>query len=410
MFQRHTVVNISTFTVVLILFGYQFVTSIFGSVLSSDNSRIITIPFRTFEIFMLTLTFCLNMKYFPRRVTQVRVIWIYWVLLLVRCVYDIFYRADIPHIDTNMKNTQLLVMLSNALLPSFVFYKCYHSVDFEKLFKWCIIIVTVSSFLTGFVNTSMLAKSDIGWRVNANAALNTISTGQLGLSGFILSGFLLINKKLKTIWKILVIGILIMNVLIIFRAGSRGPILTGIVVVGVYLLGATRYKMLNISLLSLACLLSAYFINYIEHFVYEIAPVIHYRLFDKTAEEQLYGRDILYEQAYNAFLSSPIYGEYFALYSNGGMWWCHNIILESMMQLGIIGLILMLYIIYQSFFKTVTLISNKDSYYWLALLLIQGIMFTMTSGNFYTNEKIAPLYILLFLSINKQNKLNYKYE
>lgn len=396
-------INISTFCVVLILFGYQLVTSIFGGSLTEDNTRMVTVPFRAFELFVLILTIALNLNNRVKSIREVKIIWIYWTLILMRCFFDIFIRTDIPHIDTNMRNTQLLLIVTNAFLPSIAIYKSYNNIDFNKLLKWCYLAIVASSYLTVFVNTSMLLQADTGWRVDANAALNTIATGQLGLSGVILSAYILVYRPLKFLSKLFVAITLIIDILIMLRAGSRGPILCFAVIVAIYVLGTTKNKILNISLLSVLSLLVLATMDYIERVIYDIAPVLYYRLFEVSSEDQLIGRDNLYDQALNAFADSPIWGKYFALYNNGGMWWCHNIILESMMQLGLIGLCLMLYMIIKSVKKAMYLISIKSTFFWIALLLIQGIMFTMTSGNFYTNEKISPLYVLLFMPIELYN-------
>lgn len=394
----------STLSVIVVLFGYQFVTTLFGSSITTANSRMVTLPFRMLSLVILIITWYLN-RNTKINSENLQILWIYWGLLFIRMFFDLYVRTDIPPIDSDQRNVLILLTLTSAFIPSIVFSKCYKYIDFDKLLTWSFIITSATVLIAMFVNTSAFLTGEVetGERLTANAALNSISTGTLGLMAIIIAVEFLRKRKTTFILRILVYLLIAIEVVFTLRAGSRGPLLCGFAVFAFALLSVTRNKALNISLLIVAGIILWLSMDQLESFINDISPVLHERLYGGSIDDQLYGRDNLYEQAFNYFLDSPIWGKYFALYMGGEIVWPHNILIESLLQLGIIGFPLLVAIIVKSCKKVLLIGDSKASYFWLALILIVGISNGMISSSFCATNCISPLYALLFMPIDSQN-------
>lgn len=404
MSKTKTNIFFSTLSVILVLFGYQFVTTLFGSTMDSTSSRAVTVPFRLFALSILLITWILN-RNTKSNSKSLRILWIYWALLLIRMFYDLYLRTDIPPISSDQRTVFVLLTMTEAFLPSIVFSKCYKYIDFEKLLTWSFFITSATVLIAMFVNTSAFVTGEVakGERLTANVALNPISTGELGMMAIIVAIELLRKRKLSFIPRVFVLLMIFLDLVFTLRAGSRGPLLSGLVVALFAVLSMTKNRVVNVLLLLVVGVILWFSMGYLETIVSEVSPVLHERLFGKTMEDQLYGRDNLYTMAFTYFLESPIWGKYFSIYMGGSMVWVHNIFLDSLLQLGIIGFVLILTIIVKSCQKVLSIGEARASYFWLALILITGISGAMVSSVFCTSSSISPLYALLFMPIDSQN-------
>lgn len=391
-------------SVILVLFGYQFVTTLFGNSMTVENSRSVTVPFRILVLAVLVITWLLN-RNTRRNSKSLRILWIYWALLFVRMFYDLFLRTDIPIISSDQRNVFILLAMTEAFIPSIVFSKCYNYIDFNKLLIWSFLLTSATVLIAMFINTSAFLTGDVetGERLTANVALNSISTGTLGLMAIIVAVEFLRKRKAFFILRPFVYLMIFIDFVFMLRAGSRGPLLSGFAVLLFTLLSMTKNKVANVTLLLLVGILLWNTMDYLETFISDISPVLYERLDRDSLEAQFYGRDDLYSLAISYFLESPIWGKYFSLYIGGEMVWPHNILIESLLQLGVIGLALMMTIIVKSCIKVLSIGESKANYFWLALILIAGICGGMVSSVFCTSSYISPLYALLYAPIGSQN-------
>lgn len=394
----------STLCVILILFGYQFVTTLFGSSLTVENSRMVTIPFRMLVLAVLLITLYYN-RNTKSRSNSLRILWIYWALLLVRMFYDFFLRTDLPPFSSDQRNVFILLAMTQSFLPAIVFSKCYRYIDFDKLLTWSFILTSATVLIAMFINTSAFVTGvvETGERLTANVALNSISTGTLGLMSIIVAVELLRKRKFPFILRLLVYLMIFLDIIFMLRAGSRGPLLSGSAVMLFAVLSMTKNKAVNITYLLLACTILWFILPYLETLINEISPVLYNRLYRDSIEDQFYERDDLYELAFSYFLESPIWGKYFSIYRGGVMVWPHNILIESLLQLGIIGFSLMVTILIKSCKKVLAIGEANERYFWLGLILISGITGGMVSSVFCTSSSIGPLYALLHSPVNTQN-------
>lgn len=391
----------STLNIVLVFIGYQFTTSLFSPFMpETEASRIVTVPYRAFALLVCLITIFLNYKSKFKLNVVLKVLMIYWALLLIRFFYDMYFRMDV-YVFTDVKLRTLLFMIPMTLIPMYSVMKSYKVIDFKKLLTLTYIL---SSFtiLYIFITNQSFQNSSLE-RLDANVALTTINTGHLGLFVLILSLFSLIRKNNSLAKRIFYNIIAIISVLVMLRAGSRGPLLAFVGVIIFWILGASKNKAQNLIILFFIVIIGYFSLEYILKFIEYVSPVLEARL-KRGQVEQIEGRDFLYINAWETFIENPFLGKNFAIYSGSGtMIYSHNLFMDSIMQLGIAGGLMIIYILLKTTFKIVDLIKLKSLYFWIGLILVQEIMAIMVSGSFYYSPIVSILIVLLFLPLDREN-------
>ena len=396
---------LSTFNFVLMFVGYQLATSLFLPVSSDIEgiSRSVTVPYRGFALLVSLVVMLLNLK---RKVGKtplaLKVLWIFWIALIIRIFYDTNIRTDVHLNDTR----QLWLYVFGICLPAmYSVMKSYRFIDINKALKWVYFSTVLTLLLSLFSNASFLMDStEITGRAEGNLAFNTIAFGHLGTTGVILSMFLLSKGGLSLIRKFIYLAVIILSFFVMMRAGSRSPVLALTVIVLFWLFARGRNILLGSVIIAIATTILIVFIEPILNFMGNISPVMESRLRLGIYEQYSSGRDLLYKEAINLFVNSPILGEQFAFFNNfGGYIYSHNIILDAFMGLGILGGISMIYFLWVSIRKSYLSIKYNDPNFWISLILIQQIVLNMFSGAFYHNQLLNALLVFIFLQSRESN-------
>lgn len=390
---------LSTLNFSLFFVGYQLATSLFLPV-SSDLegiSRTVTVPYRAFALFISLLVIFLNIKKKVGKIhPAMKVLWIYWSALIIRIFYDTNIRTDVHVKDT----VQLWMYIFGICLPAmFSVMISYRFIDLDKTLKWIFLGIVLTIMLSLFNNPALLMPADeITERMEGNLALNTISFGHLGAMGIVLSLFIFSRGRVRTIKKIGLIAVLVISLFIMARAASRSPIVALVVILLFWLFARGKNVVLGVSITAIAFGLLIVFIEPILNFMGNISPMMEVRLRMGIYEGYSSGRDVLYQKAFDLFLNNPFFGKQFALFDNfGGFAYSHNIVLDSLMGLGLLGGIAMIYILWIAIKNSYTLIKNNDPHFWICLLLIQQIVLNMFSGAIYYNQLLNVLFTFVFL-------------
>ncbi len=393
---------LSTLNFVLCFVGYQLATSLFLPASSDIEgiSHTVTVPYRAFALFISLLVILINLKKKVKKPpVALNILWLYWLLLIIRIFYDTKVRSDIHLINTS----QLSFYIFGIILPAmFSVMLSYQKIDLNKALKSLYLGTFLTLILSLFNNPELLLDaSEITSRGEGNLALNTISFGHLGTMGVVLSLFILSKYNMKMINKISIIVVMLLSFFIMLRAGSRSPILALVVVLLFWLFARGKNFILGIYISIIAVIILLLFIEPILNFMGNISPLIEYRLRLSLFEGHTSGRDILYREAIQLFIDKPIFGSQFALfYPNGEFWYPHNIILEAFMALGILGGSAMIYFLWKSLKNSYLLIKFDTEHFWVSLILIQQIVLAML-GQFYYNQILNVL--LVFILLNKKD-------
>ena len=392
--------SLSTINFVLCFVGYQLATSLFLPASSDIEgiSRTVTVPYRALALLIAFLVVFFNVKTKSKKLPNaLKFFLIYWVALTIRVFYDICIRKNVYLEDTSHLWLFILGINFPAMFSVMISYK---SIDTDKALKWIYIGTIVTLVLSLFNNpTLLLEASEITERVNANVGLQTISFGHLGTMGIILSLYILSQHKMNLIKKVILIAVILLSFFIMLRAGSRSPILALIVVLLFWLFSYGKNIILGLSVSIILVILLSVFIEPILQFMGNISPVIENRLRASIFEGDSSGRDALYIEAVDLFLDNPFLGSQFAFFGNEynlGFGYAHNIILEALMALGIIGGIMTMIFLWNAVKISFFAVKNKNSNFWIYLILFQQIVLAMV-GSIYYNQLLNMLIVFVLV-------------
>jgi O-antigen ligase len=278
--------------------------------------------------------------------------------------------------------------------------KTHKYINYHKAFIWIYVGSFITLVLSLFNNPTLLSSAEeITQRAGGNLAFNSIAFGHLGTTGVIMSLFILSKyEKMSIVTKVLVIGIMLLSFFVMLRAGSRSPIVALFVVLIFWLFARGKNIVLGTTVSLIALFLIVIFMDQILGFIGDISPVMEFRLRASIYEGDSSGRDPIFETAFQAFLDKPILGKQFAMFDNGDFGYSHNLILDSLMGLGIFGGLAIVYILWIAIKKSYYFVKNKDSNYWISLILIQQIVLSMLSGAIYYSQLINVLLVFVFIS------------
>lgn len=395
----------STFNLLLCIAGYEFTTSLFSFLMPSiAESRVITLPYHAFALFICLLTILFNIREkFSLKPVQGWFVF-FFILIIIRFLYDAYYRLDVE-MHSDYKFQIIMYMIPKGLLEMYAVMKSYKNISFEGLLKWVYVSFSLICIITFFSNVAYQEATTT--RLNANLAVDSIDAGHLGLSTLILSIYLLLYRRMGLLRRIFVVFVVVLSTLIMLRSGSRGPILALVGVVILWIFSVSKYNVAGLLLLFFFVFFVYLLKDVIFQLVENISPMLYARFEYRDIGEQANDRMPLYEYAIESFLSDPIFGKNFAVYiSNGFCVYVHNILLESLMQLGLFGGIIFVVVLFKVFFRIVKMIQIKSPYFWLGLLLIQQVLKCMVSSSLYFTPIISILIILLFMPIERENCKN----
>lgn len=400
-----TNVFLSTFSFVLCIIGYPLITSIFLPITSDveNASRAITVPYRAFALLIMLLVIALNYKRTIRSFPFPLVILIvYWVLLILRMNIDIYLRSDIY-----VKNpSQLWLYVFGICLPVlFSTLKSYKYINLDKALLWVWISINVVLLTSLFANQALFAETGVMDRQNANIALNTIAYGHLGVMGVYLSFFYLLNRKNSFFFRALVVVVVFLSFYSMIRAGSRGPIIGLLVVLFFWIFSRRKNALIGSLAILITVLVLIIFWNNILSIVGTFSPIMEERI-KYTLQEGDKGRSVLYQTGLNIFYENPFLGKHYALFNSDGIpGYTHNIFIDSLMAWGIVGGIMMIYMLYSGLKSCYYNINSKNSNFWISLILVHQMTANMFSGTFYEDPLLTMLltYHFISYSLRKQS-------
>ncbi len=397
-------VFLSTLSFVLCIVGYSLATTFFlpSSSDLGSVSQSVTIPYRAFALIIMLSVIFLNLKKKVHPLPlPIVVLLLYWLALIIRIFSDVYFRTDYFFTDTS----QLWLFIFGICLAGlFSTLQSFDFIDTEKAlyFVWAGVILMLT--LTLFSNQALLSNTDSEYRVDANVALNTISYGNFGVTGLLLSIYILINKKVNKYFKIFAIISIVLCIYSVLRSGSRGPILAFLLVVLFWFFSKGKNVKVGLAILAMSFLILYILQDFILSLMGKISPVIELRLRESLEGGVDDGRSRLYDESINVFLNNPLLGQQFAIFDGqGGYAYAHNLILDAAMALGVFGAVAMIYIIFSALKKCYKNIHYNKKYYWVSLILIQQISILMVSGTFYQDQLLSTLLVFHFISDkNKQ--------
>jgi len=396
-------VFLSTLNFIFFFIGFQLVTNIFLPSYSDIEgvSRSVSIPYRAFALGLSLLVIVINIHRIPRLwPLSLKVFLFFWVILILRLCYDDFIRTDISLGDTSLIWLYILGICVPAFLSILV---SYNYVDLEKSFLFIIIASGISLLIPIFSNQALyFGAVDLRGRQGGSLATSTIAFGHFGATAVILGIYALLYRKINFIYKFSIMLLILLGFFVILVSGSRGPILALVVVFTFWIFAYIRRPsdaVLSVIFLLISTLI---FMDYLLNIMGNISPIMESRLRASIYDGDTSNRSTIYGQAMDIFFNNPILGnQLLIVYSDGRVEYAHNMLVDALMGLGIVGGISMTYFLIQVLKQSYRLIHQRDSHFWLVLLLIQQITSNMLSSAFYYNQLLSVLLVFIFLKYRR---------
>ena len=391
---------LSTFNFVMIFVGFLFVTSLFlpANTLNDSLVRSVTIPYRAAMLALAISVVLLNLR--QRDKSQYSLSFfaflLFWVILIIRILYDTTLREDISLGDTSLTWVYIVGICMPTILSLAVSYRV---IDVEKAFWWILILAGFTFAIIILKNNALFTlDAAIQGRHQGNAAVSTISFGHFGATSIILALYALYNRNTTFFSKLMLVFIVLVGFFFVVRAGSRGPIVALVFVFLFLNFGRIKNLFVAFVILGLTILVLSFAVDSVFSAVGNISPLLEARL-RVTIEGVGFGsRDIYYSSAVDLFLESPVWGsQYLIVFDDGSSDYSHNIFLDALMANGIFGFLLLLYFLSIGLMKSNYLLKNKHSESWLGLLFVQQVSFNMFSGAFYLNPMLSALLVIILL-------------
>lgn len=398
--------KIFTFFIYLMLFGFPF--SLLVPIGLNVSTTPYSILYRSFCVFLMVILLLAPRKREKeenRAKNAFVLLMIFWAILLLRIYYDFEFTNVLKQPNVLLNSTQVyLFAIFLSLFPIIVIYKNKHFINFQYIEKYLnvgialyalsILLGIFLNFNTNFLNiiferTELFYGSDFGPH-----PLNPISISRAGSIIFLISvNRLLINKE-----KVLVmILFLITGLFLLLLGSSRGPFISTSIIVLILLYTKSSLKKI-LGLLLILFLIYLIFISFVN--LEELGIF-------KRFESPNYGNDPtrgeIWEAALNYFLKSPLIG--YSIVDKFGIY-PHNIFLEVLMSIGLVGAIPFFITISESLIKSLKILSKSQNNSFALLFLCQ-FFFSLSSGSLYYNPEFWVLISLVLFS-NKKSFYEYK--
>ncbi|MCX8523533.1 hypothetical protein OF897_06325 [Chryseobacterium formosus] len=396
--------NLSTLNFVLIIIGYPLVTTL---LLPSNSdleniSQSITIPFRIFCLSLMILVTFLNISFKTQITASLKVLGLVWLLWIFRIFYDLYINGN-----TIDGAAQLWLYVLGICIPAMIsITKSINKIDSKMALDWIWYSLSLILIVTLFSNQALIGNTDKELRVDGNIALNSISYGNVGTLAFILTLYRVMQTKIKSRWILLlhiIIGIL--SFYSVLRAGSRGPVINLFFTLFFWYFSIRKNALVGIVVVCFFILGLFIFRDFFLELLGDIAPVIESRFRDTLEGNSNDGRDVLHSKAIDAFFQSPLIGQQFGIFDgNGGYAYSHNLLLDFLMGLGLVGGGMLLYILSKAIKLLYYSIKNKDNFFWVSLILLQQLFSSMFSGTFYQDQILTALLTFVFIKYKNFSK------
>lgn len=272
-------------------------------------------------------------------------------LFLLRVTIDSFVN-DISSTYIQSRNMALIMGYGVVAFPFMAVASSYKRLHYRQDFI-ILFVIFCGVLISGLWHVS--ENTELG-RAALNSRQSTLTFGDNGAYMVILSLAMLFRLKtlgLKPYWNILLIAGIIIGILSIARAASRGPLLGCVAAIIFLILCAPRSLKIIASIsFVIFCSMGIIALKFLEN----LSPVLYSRIMSSIEKGDSSGRDILFNEAITKITESPIFGSFpVILERDGNFSSYHNCYLDVMVGLGVIGggvfILLIIYLAIQSIKK-----------------------------------------------------------
>ncbi|WP_316838251.1 O-antigen ligase family protein [Pedobacter nutrimenti] len=405
--------NLTLWLFLFLSFGYPIQASI--PIFLHIPSTPINATFRGLYLFISIFLIVNSFKRSNKLPKGIKALIFFWILYGIRLIYDVSFRGiklgdkDALYIYSFAFGSCFFPMLAVILNAKYInlnsIYKKLYSIMALSNLLLLILIVYQNGSLSLNLFTSRISITG----GDNESVINTIIIGLYGDLLFVLSVYSLLFLRFKnSLIKLLVIFFGLTGLLNLIAAASRGPLVVMVLIV-IYMV-YFKYKIVSrradfLAKTIMISIITIFFVlitGFLDNLTERFTIFSRFEQFGqdlKSGEKE--ARSYEYSSAWDQFCDSPIFGDRFTTRLDST--YPHNIYLEVLMSLGIVGMALLLFLHWEVF-RRIKYIFKKKDYIFFLLLIILLIIFlsSMTSGGIGFNPGLWLIFAL-FLSVKYKN-------
>jgi O-antigen ligase len=360
------------------------------------GSQAVTVPFRLLVVALTAgaLYFCLLRR--ARLVAGATVLLslALWLMLLGRVFLDTVF-DPLPGEPGMPVSQYLLLSIGAGFLPALAFLEVPTTATLDVARRVTEVLGAIALAALLYLGLRGAFEGRIFSRLSTEI-LNPISVGHLGASVFLVTlAGLATSRGLAKLLRMLLI---VLSLVVVVASVSRGPIVAALLLAIVHvLLGQLRRGLsmggllLRIGTIAGAVVLFAAAIVFIESTTNaQITSRFYGGFGDASSQERM----LLFRGAWQQFSEQPLTGH--AYVELGLMTYPHNLLLETMMATGVIGLAVLLLVLLGATLAGGRVLLADARTAWPALLLLQYLIALMFSGSILLDGRFwAMLFAVL---------------
>jgi len=382
--KKSTKINLLSIIYALVLSGYP-IAAILSLNLGLEN-RAITIPFRLtiliVGIFLVFLSINNKKNYNFAFYSGFILFWaIYFLKIFLGEVFGSTGQINIFEFFIYAFGTCFFPMLAffSFIPPDSI--ERVRSVSFIVLFIGCSL-----SLYYGLNNILGLTSQGIVVQRLSFEFIDPISIGNFGVSLTLLSVYSVAKKNINNnATKFFYIFSVLLGIFSTVASGSRGPIISLLIVLILFIVSSGKVKVIKSAFLSIFLILvTLWFLNFLVEKL-ELDSMSRIQAgFQYKSDQSILERFELISWAVNSFLANPIVGG--SVEGQGRGRYPHNVLVESFMATGVIGGIAFSLMFFSAVVHAVRILKHKKDYAWISLIFLQYAISAQFSGSLYTNS------------------------
>ena len=327
----------------ILFFGYLLASSFSLLLFDDPDNSTLSILYR-FSVIILSPVFILKNLH-DGLVTRKLILclgsfFIFWLLYSGRIFYDVAFQFDALGGDFFRK--YILFGYGVTFIPSLCLMRNYSVRDIERIVKASFIILFIGCILSFYLSVTNLNSAEESLSRLYNDKLNPISLGHYSLNLFLVT-FCIFKFRDELNSKVAIFTI-IFSIVSIFVAGSRGAVLSLIPCAFLIFFDfVDRRRLVNYLLMGFVLLFA---VNLVVQYLFpENNFYSKFTSLGSSTDASAQIRYRLYYGAWNQFSTNPIFGD--LLEERVFRYYPHNIFLEILMAVGVVGFVTFLLLLIQ---------------------------------------------------------------
>lgn len=396
---------IATLNISLSLVGYAFIAAFsvpFG--ITMAQSQTISVPYRITAALIAFLSIIIGVARhaYPKFTKGMLVYYVCFALFALRVTVDMFTDST-GYAD--FASTKVFGIMFSGLIVSSGIYFSFRLINFNLAllltFFMSLFVLTVNLF--GFnISTADMTMDLDNVRQEGSSMLFSISYANVGCVFLCILVSIIIAKNVNLFYKLLLLPAFYFPLHVIAGAASRSPIISILIVLGVFFSSMTGNVFFMLLLLSIFGCVIYVFKDVLINLLLDIAPLLGRRFYSMVYSSGYSERDVLAEKGIQECLNNPIFGSSTIKNDIGitPIIGYHSAFVDGFASLGIIGGgFVAIFLLYQ-FFILYKLFLNRKwiPHFWIVNVLFYYLIYqSFALGAFHVEPIFASTIMLTLL-------------